>query len=89
MKPDGHKKTLVGTSTSTDESTGILDVSDLLGYPPSYAMITTNQGYPSSMTLLLNPGLANLLRLKSSVVIVSAATILLFASAFDVISQRH
>lgn len=57
MNPDGSSKVKVGETKVGAESTGILDVSEFLNYPPSYAMITTNQGSPSSMTLLLNPDL--------------------------------
>ena len=39
----------------------ILDISELLNYPPASTIITTNQGEPSSMTLLLNPALKQFL----------------------------
>ena len=57
MNPDGSGKVKIGQTRDGGESTGILDVSELLNYPPASAMITTNQGSPSSMTLLLNPSL--------------------------------
>eukprot|EP00536_Pseudo-nitzschia_multiseries_P007461 jgi/Psemu1/324764/estExt_fgenesh1_pg.C_1760003 len=60
MNPDGTNKAMIGETRHGGESTGILDVSELLDYPPASAMITTNQGYPSSITLLLNPSLNSL-----------------------------
>mmetsp|Transcript_21630 Transcript_21630/g.60144 ORF Transcript_21630/g.60144 Transcript_21630/m.60144 type:complete len:785 (+) Transcript_21630:318-2672(+) len=61
MNPDGSNKVKIGETRDDGESTGILDVSELLDYPPASAMITTNQGSPSSMTLLLNPELGSFL----------------------------
>jgi len=66
MNPDGSDKVNIGRTRDGGESTGILDVSDLLNYPPASAMITTNQGTPSSMTLLLNPNLKQFLAASSS-----------------------
>lgn len=61
MNPDGSNKIKVGQTRDGGESTGILDVSNLLHYPPSSTIITSNQGTPSSMTLLINPSLRNYL----------------------------
>jgi len=61
MNPDGTGEVKVGETRDGGESTGILDVSELLNYPPASVMITTNQGSPSSMTLLLNPSLESFL----------------------------
>lgn len=61
MKVNGQENRRVGSSRVNSESNGILDISHLLNYPPSMVMITTNQGEPSSMTLLLNPDLGDLL----------------------------
>jgi hypothetical protein len=61
MNPNGSGKTQVGKTAIAGESTGILDLSHLLDYPPSSVIVTTNQGSPSSMTLLLNPDLEGLL----------------------------
>jgi hypothetical protein len=61
MNPDGSGKTKVGQTRDGGESTGILDISDILNYPPASTIITTNQGKPSSMTLLLNPTLKQFL----------------------------
>ena len=61
MRPDGRDKTSIGKTATDGESTGILDISHLLNYPPSMVMITTNQGTPSSMTILLNPELDDVL----------------------------
>jgi hypothetical protein len=61
MNPDGSGKKTVGMTRDGGESTGILDISELLNYPPASTIITTNQGTPSSMTLLLNPTLKQFL----------------------------
>ena len=57
-RPDGSGLTLiadnVGISTAT-ESTGILDVSKLVGYMPGSIVLTANQGSIASMTVLINP----------------------------------
>jgi hypothetical protein len=57
MNVNGENKRRIGTSKTGSESTGILDISNLLDFPPSTVMITTNQGEHSSMTLLLSPDL--------------------------------
>jgi hypothetical protein len=44
----------VGIATAT-ESTGILDVSALVGYLPGSIILTANQGSIASLTLLINP----------------------------------
>jgi hypothetical protein len=61
MSPDGNGKTEVGRTIANAESTGILDLSHLLNYPPASIMVTTNQGSPSSMTILVNPTLEDAL----------------------------
>jgi hypothetical protein len=57
-RPDGTGLTLiadnVGIATAT-ESTGILDVSALVGYLPGSIILTANQGSVASLTLLINP----------------------------------
>jgi hypothetical protein len=60
MNVKGEDKRRIGTSKTGSESTGILDISHFFDYPPSTVMLTTNQGEPSSMTLLLSPDLESL-----------------------------
>ena len=55
MKPDGSEKTRVGSTTEGSEGTGLFDLSELVDYAPGSIMITSSQGSPSSMTLLINP----------------------------------
>ena len=57
-RPDGSGLTLiadnVGISTAT-ESSGILDISRLVGYSPGSVLLTANQGSIASLTVLINP----------------------------------
>ncbi|MBA3484004.1 MAG: hypothetical protein H0T51_19545 [Pirellulales bacterium] len=57
-RPDGSGLTLiadnVGIGTAT-ESTGILDISQLVGYRPGSILLTANQGSIASITVLINP----------------------------------
>jgi hypothetical protein len=57
-RPDGSDLTKiadnVGIATAT-ESTGVLDVSKLVGYLPGSIVLTANQGSISSITVLINP----------------------------------
>jgi hypothetical protein len=55
MKPDGSDKVLVASTTVGAESTGIFDLSELVGYMPGSILITNNQGSPASMSVLVNP----------------------------------
>ncbi len=55
MRPDGSGQTRVGRTTVGSESTGIVDVSELVGYAPGSVVLTNSQGSPSSMTLLIHP----------------------------------
>ena len=55
MNPDGSSRTKVGATNVGAESTGILDISSLVGYLPGSVVLTNNQGSPSSMSLLINP----------------------------------
>ncbi|MGB5326462.1 MAG: hypothetical protein WBN40_13715 [Pseudomonadales bacterium] len=55
MQPDGSEQILIANTTVAAESTGILDISSLLGYLPASILITNNQGFPSSMSVLINP----------------------------------
>ncbi|WP_145433265.1 hypothetical protein [Lacipirellula limnantheis] len=57
-RPDGSGLTLIadniGIATAT-ESTGVLDVSALVGYMPGSIILTANQGSIASLTVLINP----------------------------------
>jgi hypothetical protein len=54
------------STTVSGESTGIFDISVMVGYLPGSILITNNQGTPSSMSVLINPD-ATLLPLVPSV----------------------
>lgn len=57
-EPDGSNLTLIGdtgTTSSATESSGILDISALVGYLPGSIMLTSNQGSNASLTTLINP----------------------------------
>jgi len=56
--PDGSDLTLIadtGTTSTATESSGILDISDMLGYNPGSILLTSNQGSASSLSVLINP----------------------------------
>lgn len=55
MRPDGSNQLRVGSTTVGAESTGIIDISGMVGYAPGSVLITNNQGSTSSMTVLINP----------------------------------
>jgi len=55
MTPDGSNKLRIASTTVSAESTGILDISELIAYPPGSIILTNNQGFPSSMSILINP----------------------------------
>lgn len=55
MNPDGTGKVSIATTISSVESTGILDISELVGYLPGSILLTNNQGSSSSMSVLVNP----------------------------------
>ncbi|MEX0611588.1 MAG: hypothetical protein WD738_19305 [Pirellulales bacterium] len=58
MRPDGSGLTLIGDTiaiSASTETSGVLDISDLLGYKPGSVLLTTNQGSAASMTALINP----------------------------------
>lgn len=58
MQPDGSGKTLVAQTTASGESTGILDISTMVGYVPGSILITNNQGTIASLSVLINPNAA-------------------------------
>jgi hypothetical protein len=56
--PDGSDLTLIGDTAGiivSTESSGILDISDLVGYNPGSILLTSNQGSSASLTVLINP----------------------------------
>ncbi|MEW5251756.1 hypothetical protein [Microbulbifer discodermiae] len=55
MNPDGSNKLRIGQTNVGSESTGIFDISELLGYAPGSILVSNNQGSPSSMSVLINP----------------------------------
>jgi hypothetical protein len=55
MLPDGSSKVRIADTTVSGESTGILDISELVGHMPGSILITNGQGTPSSMSVLINP----------------------------------
>ncbi len=55
LDPDGNNKIRVGRTTVGSESSGIFDLSEFVGYAPGSIIITNGQGFPSSMSLLINP----------------------------------
>jgi hypothetical protein len=57
-EPDGSGLVKIGDTTgigSATETSGILDISTLVGYYPGSVLLTTNQGTSASLTALINP----------------------------------
>jgi hypothetical protein len=55
----GYNREKIGSSTSGEGSTGILDISRVVGYAPGSVLLCNNQGAFSSMAVFIHPG-ANL-----------------------------
>ncbi|KAL7565131.1 hypothetical protein ACA910_021512 [Epithemia clementina (nom. ined.)] len=55
MRPDGTEKVRIGSTRNGQEATGLFDFSEFVDYAPGSIIVTSNQGFPSSMTLLINP----------------------------------
>ncbi len=58
MEPDGNGLTKIGDTigiSGSTETSGIFDVSQMVGYEPGSIMLTVNQGANSSMSVLINP----------------------------------
>ena len=55
MLPDGSSKVRIASTTISGESTGIFDISNMVGYLPGSILITNNQGTPASISILINP----------------------------------
>ena len=54
INPDGSIPMRIANTTVSGESTGIFDLSELVGYAPGSILISNNQGTPASMTVLIN-----------------------------------
>jgi hypothetical protein len=58
MSPDGSGLSLIADTIPNIEATetsGILDISSLVGYKPGSILLTNNQGSTSSQTVLISP----------------------------------
>jgi hypothetical protein len=55
MLPDGTNQVRIASTTVSGESSGIFDISAMVGYLPGSILITNNQGTPASMSVLINP----------------------------------
>ena len=58
MRPDGSGLTKIADTigiATAGETSGILDISELVGYRPGSVLLTSNQGATSSLTMLINP----------------------------------
>ena len=55
MRPDGSDKIRIGSTTVGSEGTGLFDLSELVDFAPGSILVTSSQGSPSSMTVLINP----------------------------------
>ena len=55
MLPDGSGLTRIASTIPNTESSGILDISELVGYQPGSILLTDNQDSPSSLSVLINP----------------------------------
>jgi len=55
MEPDGTNTVRTANTTVGAESTGIFDISRVVGFMPGSIMMVNNQGSPASMSVLINP----------------------------------
>lgn len=55
MTPDGSNKERIASTKVGAESSGVFDISEYVGYLPGSIILTSNQGYPSSLSVLINP----------------------------------
>ena len=61
VEPDGSNPILIGDTvdiSGSTETSGILDISRLVGYWPGSVLLTNNQGTNSSLSVLINPNAA-------------------------------
>jgi hypothetical protein len=78
--PTGGGLTLIGDTVNfagATETSGIVDVSELVGYKPGSILLTDNQGTDSSLTVLINPN-ATLLADFNANGVVDAADYILY-----------
>ena len=54
-RPDGSGLLAIAKTALIGESTGVLDISKLVGYRPGSVVLTANQGDTASITVLINP----------------------------------
>jgi hypothetical protein len=55
LTPAGSSETRIASTTVGSESSGIFDISSMVDYMPGSILLTSNQGNPSSMSVLINP----------------------------------
>jgi hypothetical protein len=55
MEPDGTNSIRAANTTVIAESTGIFDISWVVGFMPGSIMVVNNQGSPASMSVLIHP----------------------------------
>jgi hypothetical protein len=55
MEPDGTNVIRAASTTVVAESTGIFDISWVVGFMPGSIMVVNNQGSPASMSVLIHP----------------------------------
>ena len=58
LRPDGSGLTAIADTVGVDtaaETSGVLDISALVGYRPGSVLLTSNQGARSALTVLINP----------------------------------
>lgn len=58
MRPDGSGLIKIADTIGVDtaaETSGVLDISALVGYRPGSIVLTANQGTRSALTVLINP----------------------------------
>jgi hypothetical protein len=75
MQPDGSGLVKIGDTagiSGSDESTGIVDISALVGYNPGSILLTNNQGSNSSLSVLINPN-ATAIPEPSSIALIAVA----------------
>lgn len=55
INPDGTNQILVARANAGSGTSGIFDLSELIGFKPASVLICNNKGDPSSMSVLINP----------------------------------
>jgi hypothetical protein len=83
VKPDGTLLMLIADTigiASATETSGVLDISELVGYLPGSILLTSNQGSSASLTVLINPHAAPVPE-PSTLALVSLGGVLLLIAA--------